>query len=443
MKTKHTFLSVFTCLLVFGTVCRADLTWADNVVINGNLTVTGSGAIRSFAPLAAPATIGVTASLIPSGAQAVFNWNPSTASLLVGVGGNRLGVSGNRNIVIGLLNDVDAASVVVLGDLNHVSYSTNSFVVLRSMANDTYNSFVAAVSHTELATYSVAIANASVYEAKNSAAFCNSGVSGADASFAAGNSSVSVERESGSSFNIAMGNSRIDNMGTSNTISMNVALAGSEIAPWDDSGNVASFAACRAQVYGSRSFAVCEATTNGGNYSFAACGGYIEGNYSLAIGKGTKSIPSGTVVLGCYNKMADYVKVDEWVPSSYWFGGDPLFMVGNGQSEDARSNAFLVLKNGKVCVENKYWDPAEPTFAPSQPKNVTIVHSSYWDDDIEDWVVDQETGDVDEASGGVALEVGGHTVLKGNTRLDGKVTMSQPQGDILMGVFGMPQATQP
>ena len=66
------------------------------------------------------------------------------------------------------------------------------------------------------------------------------------------------------------------------------------------------------------------------------------GNYSTATGYFTIAGPYASVALGRFNDpTANY---DRYA----WVGNDPLFMIGNGNSNINRSNAFTVLKNGNT-----------------------------------------------------------------------------------------------
>jgi hypothetical protein len=82
---------------------------------------------------------------------------------------------------------------------------------------------------------------------------------------------------------------------------------------------------------------------------------------------------------------------------------DGLFRIGNGSSATSRSDALTILKNGETTLNNKAWkeNPGAPLLDPPSTTD----------------------------SGGNALVVNGHTVL------NGKVIITHPQGDILMGIY--------
>ena len=84
-----------------------------------------------------------------------------------------------------------------------------------------------------------------------------------------------------------------------------------------------------------------------------------------------------------------------------------MLEVGNGNPNAATfetSNAITTLKNGQTTLTNKAWK-ANPSAPLADPDPTTD-------------------------SGGNALVVEGHTVLKG------KVVIEQVQGDISMGIYG-------
>ncbi|MFT4175356.1 MAG: hypothetical protein QM627_01760 [Luteolibacter sp.] len=140
-------------------------------------------------------------------------------------------------------------------------------------------------------------------------------------------------------------------------------------------------------------------------------GNTAEGFSSFSSGFWNRSFSSYSVALGSLNR-------GEGVSDTDWVETDPLFELGNGNAPRAatepnssnRSNAITTLKNGKTTLENKYWEESDPLAIPSG------------------------TASID--SGREAL------VVKGNTRLRGRVIMEVPQGDILMGEFGEPNSEE-
>ncbi len=143
-----------------------------------------------------------------------------------------------------------------------------------------------------------------------------------------------------------------------------------------------------------------------------AIGGYVStasGDYSFTTGYQTKSAAAYSAVLGSNNLSASGTTLTP-AHSYGWLGTEALFELGNGNPDitpTQYSNAITTLKNGQTTLTNKFWSSTSPEDVPSA------------------------TG----SSDGEALVVEGHTVLKGNTKLSGKVTMEEPQGDISMGIY--------
>ena len=151
--------------------------------------------------------------------------------------------------------------------------------------------------------------------------------------------------------------------------------------------------------YGSFSTAITLGSAYGES-STAMSGGVATGYYSLASGVGAVAASYSSASFGRYT--------DNRVGSPYsWVETDPLLLVGNGTGNAAgeTSNAITTLKNGQTTLTNKAWksDPA-----------VELTDSN---------------------SQGEGLVVEGHTRLTGNTILEGKVIIEQPQGDISMGNY--------
>ena len=123
---------------------------------------------------------------------------------------------------------------------------------------------------------------------------------------------------------------------------------------------MASFAA------GSFSKAIGESSIAIGKYAVAAINTaislgtntYAGGLYSTALGKDSRAIGWASTVLGLENTSLAFASVvmgrynDSIVGSNTtgWVLNDPLFIIGNGSSDVARSNALMVLKNGKTAI---------------------------------------------------------------------------------------------
>jgi hypothetical protein len=155
-------------------------------------------------------------------------------------------------------------------------------------------------------------------------------------------------------------------------------------------GSVASGSYARASGY--NSIASGSYATANGNTATAS------GLFSFSNGWGTSAKSATETVFGRYNL--------ESLPLGAAFvmnDLDGLFRVGNGASASIRSDAITTLKNGETTLTNKAWkeNPGAPLQDPASTTD----------------------------SGGNALVVNGHTVL------NGKVIITHPQGDILMGIY--------
>ncbi|HWR31876.1 MAG TPA: tail fiber domain-containing protein, partial [Chitinophagaceae bacterium] len=96
-----------------------------------------------------------------------------------------------------------------------------------------------------------------------------------------------------------------------------------------------------------------------GTYSFASGGSHtVSGSYSAALGAVNTVSGSYSVAMGCYTTSRAYASValgryNDSIASSTtdsWVSTDPLFIIGNGTADNARSNAITVLKNAKTGI---------------------------------------------------------------------------------------------
>jgi hypothetical protein len=94
---------------------------------------------------------------------------------------------------------------------------------------------------------------------------------------------------------------------------------------------------------GIMSTAMGNESTASGSYS-TTLGYYTAatGNYSTALGNHTTAQAHSSFVIGRYNLVSG--TTDTWVDN------EALFVIGKGSSSSDRSNAMLVLKNGKVSI---------------------------------------------------------------------------------------------
>ena len=128
-------------------------------------------------------------------------------------------------------------------------------------------------------------------------------------------------------------------------------------------------------------------------------------NFSYAMGSRVTSSSACCFAVGSQNLSASYSAPTTSL--SAWLEDSPILEVGNGSPNTPireYSNAITTLKNGQTTLTNKAWK-ANPSTPLADPVPSTD-------------------------SGGNALVVEGHTVLKG------KVVIEQVQGDISMGIYG-------
>jgi hypothetical protein len=144
-------------------------------------------------------------------------------------------------------------------------------------------------------------------------------------------------------------------------------------------------------------------TVASGMASLAAGTGTAEGNVTVAAGNVVRAKAACSAVFGSSNIP------DEGSPAT-WVETDRIFTIGNGLLP-VQSNALTILKNGETTVTNKAWkgnQNGSPAKALENPSATTT---------------DSE---------GQAL------VVEGHTRLKGKVIIEVPQGDVSMGIYGVP-----
>lgn len=84
------------------------------------------------------------------------------------------------------------------------------------------------------------------------------------------------------------------------------------------------------------------ATTLGGASNIA------EGSYAVAAGRNSRASSYGEMVVGTYNTL--YTPMS----ATAWNALDRVFVIGNGSSNAARSNAMTVYKNGIININDAY-----------------------------------------------------------------------------------------
>jgi len=159
--------------------------------------------------------------------------------------------------------------------------------------------------------------------------------------------------------------------------------------------------------YGSNSVAIGGYRNRAfGEYSYAM--GYqatATGNGAYAHGVGVDAA-AFAIAMGSFN-LGHYGLITP-VSDYQWLENSPLFELGNAKPDytENASNAITTLKNGQTTLTNKAWkNRGSSVSATSDPSPASTD------------------------SGGQALIVEGHTLLKG------KVILEAPQGDISMGIY--------
>ena len=148
-------------------------------------------------------------------------------------------------------------------------------------------------------------------------------------------------------------------------------------------------------------FAAGESIVANGTHGTALGKARVYSDYGTAIGEGVDAGTAGVTVVGRYNILQQYTfQANEEASMQQ-------FVVGNGVGDldSQRSNALVIERSGRSTFTNKSWID-DPSVTPT-PEN------SY----------------------AQAFVAEGHTLLKGDTRLDGKIVISNPQGDISMGNY--------
>ena len=106
------------------------------------------------------------------------------------------------------------------------------------------------------------------------------------------------------------------------------------------------------------STAIGLSTKSSGQTSFSSGENTVaSGNLSTAFGRNTKSKSFASVAIGSYNDSTS-------TSSIAWIASDPLFIIGNGTSNNSRSNALTVLKNGNIGI--KTTTPGYPLSFPNE-----------------------------------------------------------------------------
>jgi hypothetical protein len=108
---------------------------------------------------------------------------------------------------------------------------------------------------------------------------------------------------------------------------------------------------------GTASLATGYLTESKGTYSTAmGYDTYSYGSYSIALGKKTTTLGYSSFAMGEETKAKSYGETvlglysTDYTTYNYstWYGNDRIFVVGNGEDEDNKSNAITILKSGNT-----------------------------------------------------------------------------------------------
>jgi len=208
----------------------------------------------------------------------------------------------------------------------------------------------------------------------------------------AGDSSIAIgENSYANSHSLAIGRDTIAG-GMNNVVIGGAATV--TTAPGANEGygsNSVAIGGYRNRAFGEYSYAMGYQSTANGNGAYAH--GYVVDAAAFAIALGSFN-------LGHYGMLTP-VSNNDWIENS------PLFELGNGKPDYTEaSNAITTLKNGQTTLTNKAWKNRNSSVSPT---------------------ADPSSASTD--SGGQALIVEGHTLLKG------KVILEAAQGDVSMGIY--------
>jgi Chaperone of endosialidase/Head domain of trimeric autotransporter adhesin len=132
---------------------------------------------------------------------------------------------------------------------------------------------------------------------------------------------------------------------TQATGSSSIAMGENSIA----SGNLTSAIGVGATALGNASTAIGEYTNAQGNSSLAAGSfTYATGHYSTALGNYTEARAYASTTIGKHNDPISSSSQNAWIST------DPIFIIGNSNTGNPRSNALVVLKNAKTGINTSY-----------------------------------------------------------------------------------------
>jgi hypothetical protein len=308
-----------------------------NTTINGQLTLSDRSSSITF-----PNSDGSSGQVLQTNGSGTLSWSSISSGGSSGL--EQITENGNNGF---RLTGSDPNNFGDIG-ANSTDLSTQTQASTTRGATGLYS--LASGENTTASSYrSTAMGNNTIASNENSTAMgINTNASG-NSSTAMGNSTTASGTNS-----TAMGSNNTASGTSSTAMGRGTVASGSYSTSLGElstaSGSRSLAAGQHASATAANSIAIGHAATASG-YGSIALGG--EGNesaglYSTAMGRYTKAHSIGELTIGSFN--TNYNPVGG---ASTWDNLDRLFVIGNGTSQNNRSNAFLVLKNGNTTINGQ------------------------------------------------------------------------------------------
>tara|TARA_B110001452_G_scaffold94702_1_gene78234 strand:- start:503 stop:2809 length:2307 start_codon:yes stop_codon:yes gene_type:complete len=291
-------------------------------VIGGTASGSSSNAIgvQTIASGQFSTSIGVGATASGERSTAIGSNVTASANRSTAIGGDGTIASGDHSLAMGQGNTASGNNSVAIGDATTASGNLST-----SMGNNTIasneNSTAMGINTNASGNSSTAMGNSTTASGTNSTAMGSNNTASGTSSTAMGRGTVASGSYSTS-------------LGELSTASGSRSLAAGQHASATAANSIAIGHAAIASGYGSIAL--------GGEGNESA------GLYSTAMGRYTKAHSVGELTIGSFN--TNYNPVGG---ASTWDNLDRLFVIGNGTSQNSRSNAFLVLKNGNTTINGQ------------------------------------------------------------------------------------------
>jgi Head domain of trimeric autotransporter adhesin len=283
------------------------------------------------------------------------NWDKDSIGLYSFAVGVDTKAKGNYSIAMGLGSVATATNATAIGYLSTSSgfgstalgrgTASNSNAVAIGIGTNASGSYSTSIGNFSQATAdnSTAIGYFSEATGVNSTAIGNSATASYISSTSLGNSSIAS-----AIYATAIGNSAIASGNSSTAFGKQVTASGTYSTAIGSSTVASGFSSTSfgniTNAIGDYSTAFGSETTANGKYSTAlGSNTNANGDYSTALGYKTVASGYAALVTGLYN---DSISTRDTIIKN----NTALFIVGNGTSDTARSNAFVVRNNGNVGI---------------------------------------------------------------------------------------------